>query len=249
MDNNSINNDHGFIGTGTPYFYPADGTAPFFFGNPVSCKIKSSSDTKVRQSRRKEDAGAALDSKSTPKPAEVTISTDTFQPKTWAMALMGEAAKVTTSTVTVADEPAKAVLDGYHQLANTDIDPATIEVKKGGVALDPSKYDLQPTMGLLQIIDSTAASAGEELTVSYKTLTITKTVIDGAKVTSFKGKLVIDGKNDVTGQNAKLTIPNISLAVNGDFNWFSNDFNNIEMTGTAAVGKGGAAPYSVELYE
>lgn len=29
MDNNSTSNDHGFIGTGTPYFYPDDGTAPF----------------------------------------------------------------------------------------------------------------------------------------------------------------------------------------------------------------------------
>lgn len=249
MDNNSVNNDHGFIGTGTPYFYPDDGTAPFFFGNPVSCKIKTSSDTKVRQSRRKQDAGAALDSKSTPKPAEVTISTDTFQPKTWAMAMMGTAGKVTTTPVTVTDEAVTAVLDGYHQLAHTDIDPATLVVKKGGVTIDPTKYDLQPAMGLLQITDSAAANAGEALAVDYKTLTTTKTVIDGAKVTSFKGKLVIDGMNDVTKQPAKLIISNISLAVNGDFNWFSNDFNNIEMTGTAAVGKGGAAPYTVELYE
>lgn len=185
MDNNSVNNDHGFIGTGTPYFYPDDGTAPFFFGNPVACKIKTASDTKVRQSRRKEDAGAALDSKNTPKPAEVTISTDTFQPKTWAMAMMGEAAKVTTTSVTVADEAAVAVLDGYHQLANTDIDPATLVVKKGGTALDPTTYDLQESMGLLQITDATAAQAGEALTVDYKTLTTTKTVIDGARVTSF----------------------------------------------------------------
>lgn len=247
--NNSVNNDHGFIGTGTPYFYPDDGSAPFFLGNPVTCKIATSSDEKVRQSRRKQDAGAALDSRSVPKPAEVTIGTDTFQPHTWAMAMMGEAAKQTVAIKAVTDEAAKAVLDGYHQLANTDIDATTVVVKKGTATLDKAAYEVNASMGLLQIKDSNAAAAGEALTVTYSTLQTTKTVIEGAKVTSFKGKIIIDGKNDVTKADAKLIIHNVSLAVNGDFDWFKDDFNTIEMKGTAAVGKNGEAPYTVELYE
>ncbi len=247
--NNSLTNDHGFIGTGTPYFYPDDGSNVFFFGNPLSCKITTSADEKVRQSHRKEDAGASLDSRSIPKPAEVTLSTDTFQPLTWAMALMGKAGKVTTTAETVTDEQAKAVFNGYHQLANTDIDESTVKVKKDGQALDKESYLFNADMGLLQIKDETVANADDALTVDYQTKETTKTVIDGSKVTSFKGKIVIDGQNDVTKQKAKLTIHNVSLAVGGDFDWFSDDFNAIEMKGTASIGKNGEAPYTVELYE
>ncbi len=246
---NSVNNDHGFIGTGTPYFYPDDGSNPFFFGNPVSCKITSGAEEKVRTSHRKEDPGAALDSRSMPKPAEVSITTDTFQPHTWAMALMGEAGKQTIEPKTVADEQAKAVFDGYHQLENTNIDVDTLVVNKDGSPLDKSAYSIKAEMGLLQITDEMVATAGDDLTVNYTTEKVTKTVITGAKVTSFKGKIIIDGQNDVTKKAAKLIIPNISLAVGGDFDWFSDDFNKIEMKGTAAVGKKGEAPYTVELID
>ena len=250
MDNNSTNNDHGFIGTGTPYFYPDDGTAPFFFGNPISCKISTSSDEKVRKSRRKDNPGASLDSRTSPNPAQFTISTDTFQPKTWAMAMMGEAAKETVAVKTVTDEAAIAVLDGYHQLANEDIDTAKpVTVMNGATPVNPEQYDLKPEMGLIQITDSTAAAAGDALTISYETRQVTKTVITGAKVSSFRGKIVVDGKNDVTGENAKLVVPNVSLSVNGDFDWFSDDYNAIEMVGTASVGKNGEAPYTAHLYE
>lgn len=248
-NNNSVNNDHGFIGTGTPYFYPDDGSPVFFFGNPIACKISTSSDEKVRTSRRKSDAGSSLDSRTTPKPAQVTISTDTFQPKTWAMAMMGTAGKVTIAVQTVTGEAAVAVLDGYHQLAHADINASTLVVKKGIVELDASAYTLNASMGLLQITDETAATAADALTVSYATRQVTKTVIEGAKVTSFKGKIIIDGKNDVTGDDAKLTIHNVSLAVNGDFDWFSDDYNAIEMVGTASVGKTGESPYKVDLYD
>lgn len=250
MDNNSTSNDHGFIGTGTPYFYPDDGTAPFFFGNPISCKISTSSDEKVRKSRRKDNPGASLDSRTSPNPAQFTISTDTFQPKTWAMAMMGEAAKETVAVKTINDEAAIAVLDGYHQLANEDIDTSKpITVMNGVTQIDDDAYDLKAEMGLIQITNSEAAAAGAELTISYETRQVTKTVITGAKVSSFRGKIVVDGKNDVTGQNAKLVVPNVSLSVNGDFDWFSDDYNAIEMVGTASVGKNGEAPYTAHLYE
>ncbi len=247
--NNSVNNDHGFIGLGIPYFYPADGGNPFFFGNPVSCKISASAETKTRKSHRKHDAGAALDSITIPKPAEVTISTDTFQPRTWAMAMMGEAGRKTVTAETVADEAVKAVFDGYHQLANTDIDESTLVVAKSGTPLDKTAYALDAEMGLLQITDATAATAGDDLTVNYKTMETAKTVIEAAKVTSFKGKIVINGKNQVNDQNFRLIIPNVSLAVGGDLDFHKDDFNTVEMKGTAAKGKNGEAPYTVELID
>lgn len=246
---NTINHDHGFIGSGTPYFYPDGSGTALYFGNPVEAKIALSSETKTRKSRRKHDFGAVLDSITTPNAPELTLGTDAFQPLTWAMAMMGESAVKDIGEETVADEPAKARLSGYHQLAHSNIDLGTVEVKKAGTALDKSKYTVLPEMGLLQITDATAAAEDDDLTVNYKTKAVKKTVIDGAKVSSFKGKVVIDGQNDVTKQACRLIIPNVTLAVDGDFDWYSDDFNTITMKGSCAVGKNGEAPYTVELYE
>ncbi len=246
--NNSVNNDHGFIGTGEPYFYPEEGN-PFYFGNPVSFKLSSGFDKKERKSRRKRDAGAALDTVIIPKPAEVEFTTDTFQPKTWAMALMGEASRETAEVQTIADEAAKAVFDGYHQLANGDIDESTLVVNKDGAPLDKSAYVLEAEMGLLQITDASAADAGDDLTVNYKTEATSATAIDGARVTSFKGKIVIDGRDELTGRRLKVTIPSVTLAVDGALDWLSEDFNQLTMKGTAAVGKKGEAPYTAKLYD
>ena len=160
----------------------------------------------------------------------------------------GQAATRTSTVQTIADEPAKARLDGYHALKNHDIDPTTIEVKKGGTAIPAGKYELNAEIGMLKITDETAAAEGDDLTVSYKTLATTRTVIDGARVTSFKGKIILDGRDEVTKKRAKLIIPSVTLAVDGDFDWFSDDFNKVTMKGTAAVGKNGEAPYTVELY-
>lgn len=248
MQNNSIHNDRGFQGTGEPYFYPDGGGNPFYFGNPVSFKLTSSFDKKERISKRKRDAGAALDTIIVPKPAEVSFTTDTFQPRNWAMALMGESSRQTTASQAFAAEAAVAVLDGYHQLANVDIDETTVVVSKGGAALPDTAFSLEPVMGLLQITDETAAAAGDALTVNYTTLATTKTVIDGARVTRFTGKIVINGWDEVRGKRATITVPGATLAVEGDFDWFSDDFNSIEMKGTAAV-VDGKPPYTVELYD
>lgn len=250
MNQNGIQNDHGFIGSGIPYFYPADGDSEaLYFGNPVTAAIAISSETKTRKSRRKHDFGAILDSVTTPNPPELTIGTDAFQPLNWAMAMMGTSAHQTVNAETVADEAAKARLSGYHQLAHGDIDPATVEVKKGGSAIDKSKYTLEPDMGLLQIIDSSAAAEGDDLTVNYQTKDVTKTVIDGARVSSFRGKIVIDGRDEVTGKRARLIMPNVNIAVDGDFDWYSEDFNTVTMKGSLSVGPNGEAPYTVELYD
>lgn len=247
---NSINHDHGFIGTGTPYFVPdAPDAATLYFGNPISAKIALSSETKTRKSRRKHDAGAVLDGITTPNAPEVTLQTDTFQPLTWAMAMMGTSAEQTVTAQTVADEQGKARLTGYHKLKHDNIDPDTLQVKKTGSSIDKSKYVLIAEAGLVQITDPSAASEGDDLTYDYKTKQVKKIVIDGARVSSFKGSVFIDGQNDVTKQRCKLIIPNVTLAVDGEFDWFSDDFNSVTMKGTAAVGKNGEAPYTVELYE
>lgn len=248
-DFNSIANDRGFIGNGTPYFTPAaKDSATFFFGNPVSAKIALSAEVKERKSRRREDFGAVLDVITIPNPPIFTITTDTFIPRTWAMALMGEAGKVSQSAETISDTPVIARLDGFYQLAHEHIDASTFVLKKGTTTIASDHYNLNTSMGLLQITNPSAAAEGDALTASYQTKASNKMVIEGAKVNSFRGKVVIDGVDEVSHQRARLIVANVTLSVDGEFDWFSEDYNTVTMKGACAVGSNGEAPYVVELY-
>lgn len=247
-ENNSVNNDHGFSGIGDVYFQPEGSEKVLSFGNVFKFTVKSSSDTKTRVSRKKSNPGAALDSLNTPKATEITLENDSFKPLSWSMAMMGESSKITVASDTYTDRPAKAIFDGYFRLEHRDIDPSTFVVKKGATVIEAEKYSLNADMGFLQFIDATAANEGEAITVTYTTKQVTKTKIDSAKVSSFKGTLFIDGINDVTKARFVKTVTKANLSFNGELDFLSDDFNSITMSGTAEVGADSESPTELDLY-
>lgn len=244
----TLKKDDGFIGKGTPYFHAADGTI-FDMGNCTKIAVTANSNTIERKSKQRESYGSALDSVTMPEPSGVSIEYDTFTPRTWAMALMGTATKASVTAKTVTDEAITAKLGSYFALANKQIDLATVAVKNGATVIDAAEYEIVTAMGYIKFNAGGTVAEGDALTINYTTLPVEKWVIDGAKVTTFRGKLVVDGENLVDGKSATLTIPNLSLAVNGELDWYSDEFNTVTMEGTAALPDGGGAPYVVELHE
>lgn len=247
-EHNSINNDEGFIGVGTPWFKPEGSEKVHYWGNPVSFKITPSSETIARPSRRVEDAGASLDSRTKVNPTTGEFSTDTFSPVTWALMMMGESAYVEKTAQTVANEAAKAVSDGYWTLKNEDIDASTVVVKNGATTLTADKYELIAAMGALRITDP-AITEGTALTVNYQTKAVKYLEIDGQKVTSFRGEFGINGRNEVNGRTCKCICPNMSMAVNSEFDWFSEEYNTIVAETVLSKGKNGEAPYTIKYYD
>lgn len=245
---NSINNDEGFIGVGTPWFKPEGSDKVYYWGNPVSFKITPSSETIARPSRRVEDAGASLDSRTKVNPTTGEFSTDTFSPVTWALMMMGESAYVEKAAETLTNEAAVAVSDGYHQLAHEDIDASTLVVMNAGAALAAGQYELIAAMGYLRVTD-TAIADGTALTVNYQTKAVKYLEIDGQKVTSFKGEFGINGRNEVNGRVCKCVCPNMSMAVNSEFDWFSEEHNTIVAETVLSKGKNGEAPYTIKYYD
>ena len=64
-----------------------------------------------------------------------------------------------------------------------------------------------------------------------------------------RGELWLDGKNRVTGEDVMLHMPQFTLAVDGSFNFFTEDFNEITFKGRSEIADGEEAAFYVELKE
>lgn len=245
--------DHGFKFAGNVQVRNRreSGSGFYDIGNTTALKTNQSSETKERVSRRKETYGQALDTLKTPKPVEISLELDTFDKDNLAAAMMGASA-VIPAAVTVTDEIVVIGKRGQgYKLANGNIDPATVTVKKadGDSNVDAAQYSVTDAPGLIALAADSTLPDGTQLKVSYKTRASGGYKIDAAKVSELEWEIIVDGLNTVTGEKGILRIPCAKLATDGDFDWFKEDFNTASFKGTAVLADGHTAPYSFEVYK
>lgn len=244
--------DHGFKFAGNVQVRNRreSGSGFYDIGNTTALKTNQSSETKERVSRRKETYGQALDTLKTPKPVEISLELDTFDKDNLAAAMMGASAVI--PAVTVTDEVVVIGKRGQgYKLANGNIDPATVSVKKADddSNVAAAQYSVTDAPGLIALAAAAPLPDGVKLKVSYKTRAAGGYKIDAAAVSELEWEIIVDGLNTVTGEKGILRIPCAKLATDGDFDWFKEDFNTASFKGTAVLADGHTAPYTFEVYK
>ena len=246
--------DHGFKFAGTVQVRNRRDAGSGFYdlGNTTALKTSHSADTKERVSRRKDTHGQALDIIKTPKPVEISLELDTFDKDNLAAAMMGASAVIPATAVNVTDEIVVIGKRGQgYKLANGNIDPATVTVKKADddSDVDAAQYSVTAAPGLIALAADAPLPDGVKLKVSYKTRAAGGYKIDAAAVSELEWEIIVDGTNTVTGEKGILRIPCAKLAADGDFDWFKDDFNTASFKGTAVLADGNTAPYTFEVYK
>ncbi len=244
--------DHGFKFAGNVQVRNRreSGSGFYDIGNTTALKTNQSSETKERVSRRKETYGQALDTLKTPKPVEISLELDTFDKDNLAAAMMGASAVI--PAVNVTDEIVVIGKRGQgYKLANGNIDPATVTVKKADddSNVAAAQYSVTDAPGLIALAADSTLPDGTQIKVSYKTRASGGYKIDAAKVSELEWEIIVDGLNTVTGEKGILRIPCAKLATDGDFDWFKEDFNTASFKGTAVLADGHTAPYTFEVYK
>lgn len=215
-------------------------------GNVTEFKIKSSSDTKQRESRQKANYGQVLDSITTPKPTTVQFATDTFDRKNLALALMGKDTDFTQAEETFTDLPVTIGSKGqWYSIGKSGIDAAAITVKTAADAVvDAAGYDIHPELGMIRIKpESSLIKDGDALKISGKTRAASGFKISAASESSYDLEVRIDGQNRVSGKSGLLELPSIVVAVDGEIDWFGADFAKASFSGNV-VSVDGQAPYT-----
>jgi len=100
---------------------------------------------------------------------------------------------------------------------------------------------------MIKLKDTAGVAKGDKIKVSYKTADWEAWVIQANTDSQIKCELVLDGRNRVNGADVKLHIPKATLSASGAFNFFSDDFNTIELSGRPEVPEGQTSPFTVTL--
>lgn len=224
----------------------------FELGNATEFSVSMSSEVLERISKKRGTYGQVLNTITLPKAGELSITIDTINKETFAMALMGSLGVDDMKAETIADEEIDFKPDVWLKLPHRYIDGEVV-VKDASAAstVDDKEVEVEPRLGLFRVTAAGAAAANIEGTVkvSYKTATWTRWVIQAFKATELRGELWLDGKNRITGEDVLLHMPQFTLAVDGEFNFFTDEFNTITFKGRPETAEGYETAFTVEMKE
>ncbi len=212
--------------SGILYARPWNTDKPFEqLGNVTEFNSSQEVEKDELKSTGREDYGQAVEVETRPQPTEVTLKFNTFDKYALARALMGVAVDVVGQVEVIAETTVKASKTGWIKLEHKDIDPANFTLKnKSKQEIDKTKYELNPRLGMVRLIDSTGINDGDNLHYEGKTLGRSGFVIDAGTLQNLPLELWLDGKDRITNKDGTLEIPHVVLASDGDINWFSDDW-------------------------
>lgn len=241
----------GFIGEGTLYLRRLDRPelGLIQIGNATELSVSMESEVKERISKMRENYGAVLNTVILPKSGELKITLDDFSEENLAMVFMGALEKQKMATQTVSDELVDVDLNRFLSLKHRYLKEAGITVKKASddSAIDAEHYEVNLRLGMIKLKDTAGVGKGDKIKVSYTTADWDAWVIQANTDSQVRCELVLDGRNKVNGDDIRLDIAKATLSANGAFNFFSDDFNTIELTGRPEVAEGNIAPFTVTI--
>lgn len=240
----------GFIGEGTLYIRRLDRPelGVVQMGNATELSVSMESEVRERISRMRENYGAVLDTVILPQSGELKIVLDDFNEENLAMVFMGALEKSKMTTQTVSDEQVDVDVDRWLNLKHGYLQESGITVKKeSDDTIAAEHYEIHHRLGMIRLKDTAGVSKGDKIKVSYKTADWEAWVIQANTDSQIKCELLLDGRNRVNGADIKLHIAKATLSPSGAFNFFSDDFNTIELTGRPEVAEGSTSPFTVTV--
>lgn len=240
----------GFIGEGTLYIRRLDRPelGMIQMGNATELSVSSESEVKERISKMRENYGAVLNTVILPKSGELKITLDDFNEENMAMVFQGALKREQMTAQTVSDEMVDVDLGRYLKLKHGYLEAAGITVKQANdTPIAAEHYEVHHRLGMIRLKDTAGVAKGDKIKVSYKTANWEAWVIQANTDSQIKCELVLDGRNRVNGADVKLHIPKATLSASGAFNFFSDDFNTIELSGRPEVPEGQTSPFTVTL--
>lgn len=238
----------GFIGSGDVYIAPYVSGATLGklvdIGNTTKLEIAPKADIKRQISKKRATFGNALVTFGQQQPAELNCTLETINRTSLRYAFMGEDAAYTQSSATVTAEVSAAKLDGWVQLANEEI--SAVVIKKGATTLTlGTTYELNTRLGMFRILSTNGQSVVEDdaLAVDYTAAAFTGAAIRGNVNPTIRAYLLLDGQNRVDFSFGALRVWEVLLTPTSPFDWFSDEFNTIDLAGTMNVPDGKTEPF------
>ncbi|STZ07219.1 Uncharacterised protein [Moraxella caprae] len=219
-------------------------------GNVTEFTTKSETEKDELKSTGRDDFGQAIEVEVVPQPTEISLKFNTFDKHALARVLMGEAVDIGGVPEVINETAVKASKTGWIKLNHNDIDPENFKLKnKSKQDIEKAKYELNPRLGMVRLLDSTGINDGDNLHYEGKTKGRKGFAIDANTLQSIPLELYLDGKDRISGNDGVLEVAHVVLSADGDINWFEDGWWESGLTGTIVKDEGKPAMRFTEFVD
>lgn len=217
-------------------------------GSTDKLSITQNSEIKRATTKERGNYGQTTASAVIPQPTEVSLVLKNLEPANLAMAVLGDVSDYSQGDGTFTDQPVTAKLGRYVEIgfrsiaANSDVVTNADGTKTYVRGTD---YEINHRHGWLMPLAGGAINADEELKVSGSYGSVAAKKIQAGTETILRGKLVLDGRNLMTGEEALVTLKRVTLSSNGEIDFLSADPITATFSGTLETPGAGDAPMEI----
>lgn len=244
----ALSTAQGFIGAGDLYAALIDSAGNIGgyidFGNVTKLGIQPASEIKEQKSKKRDSYGQVLETVALQDTAQLSATLETVNRIGLRYAFMGEDAAYSQTSGTVTDEATTARLDGWVRLAAEDISALVLTNTGATVTyVAGTDYDVNTRLGMYRAKTGGAITDGQALLADYTRAAFTGAAIRGNVKPQIRARLLLDGKNLVDDSIGILDIWEVVLSTSSEFDWFSDDWNTVELQGRLKTPTGKTEPF------
>lgn len=244
----ALSNAQGFIGAGDLYaaLIASDGSIGGYidFGNTTKLGIQPASEIKEQKSKKRDSYGQVLETVALQDTATLSAILETVNRVGLRYAFMGEDAAYSQTSGTVTDEATIAKLDGWVRLASEEVSSFVLTNTGATVTyVLGTDYLLNARLGMYKAIVGGAITDGQALLADYSKAAFTGAAIRGNVKPQIRARLLLDGKNLVDDSIGILEVWEGVLSTSSEFDWFSDDWNTVELQGRLKTPAGKTEPF------
>lgn len=235
----------GYLGSGDLYFNrPVNGIDQWLsFGNATKFEIKEGADLKQRKSKMKDSYGNVLDTASIKNPAEIAMTVDDLNKDNLALIFLGDVGENSVVAGTVTGEgKGVGAKDSMVRLDNQFVSTVVVKDAATGATtyVEGTDYEIiSAERGLIKILGTGSIVLNEAyvsgtsgIEIDYAYANSTSNTVTGGVQSSIKLQLMLDGENFADQSKSTVDVWEAVLSPNAGFDFLSDDFVVVDLTGT-----------------
>ena len=249
----------GFLGSGDlrgDRFSSAGAATGFVdWGNATKFAIQEEAEIKTRKSTGKTTYGNTLDTATIKQPAKIMITLDDLNHTNLAIAFLGTSATYTQSASSIAVQTltTASVLDRWSFLDTEfkNFTAGTVDVYDDAIKTttyaEGTDYEWDYALGMLRPLTGGAITVDTVVYVDGDYGALAGHTIAGGVQPAIDVAFVLDGKNQVNGDNVDVRVVKATVAPTSEVDFFAEDFNTLELEGELQLPTGYTEAYTVQL--
>lgn len=244
----------GFIGAGdvllNPYNSAGVQTGWINAGDASKFALKPNSDIKELESKGRDTYGQVLATVALQKPADFSIAFREANRDTLTLAFMGEQTAVNQGAGTVTDEATAAQLGKWVQLGRQNLNAAGFTLTNAaGTAtyVLGTDFEVNYRLGMYRALVGGAIAEAQALLADFSHAAISGMRVRGAVRPQLRCAVMFDGRNIADDRPVICRVWEAVLTPNAEFDFLTDDWNEVELQGRLVTPLGKTEPFEVEF--